>query len=124
MDAAGHGRAAGVLARVAPLQAALEGDRHEQSVAAEAAVAAHRPAGRHYYLGALGTLPARQRRGAVQRCCARCCHRASTSSTPAVLDTCIENVAFYSAIGFGTVAEVTVPDGGPKVWVMARAPSG
>jgi GNAT superfamily N-acetyltransferase len=112
-----------VGARIAPLQAALEGGRHAQSVEAEAAVAAHRPPAPHYYLGAVGTLPIHQRMGYASAVLRPVLRRLDIERADAFLDTCgPENVAFYASMGFATAAEVTVPTGGPTVWCMARPP--
>jgi GNAT superfamily N-acetyltransferase len=112
-----------VWARIAPSQAALEGSRHAHSVEAEAAVAVHRPVAPHYYLGAVGTLPTHQRMGYASAVMRPVLQRLDVQRADAFLETCgTENVAIYSSIGFATVAEMTVPTGGPIVWCMARPP--
>jgi len=103
-------------------QAALEGGRHEASVEAEAFVSQLRPRSSHYYLGAVGTRRDRQRHGYGAAVLAPVLRRAHVENTRVFLETSAsENVHFYMGLGFSTVAEVDVPDGGPHVWAMTRA---
>ena len=49
--------------------------------------------------------------------------RAASENALVFLETsAIDNVHFYLGLGFVTVAEVDVPDGGPHVWAMVRPP--
>lgn len=106
-----------VWASLAARTAELEGDRHDASHAAEAAVAPHRPVERHYFLGAVGTLPSHQRRGFGGAVLAPVLSRDETCG----LETCgADNVAFYEALGFRVTAEVQTPDGGPTVYLMTK----
>ncbi len=108
---------ADVFERLAPPQAELEGDRHDASVAAEAAMEPYRSVHPHYFLGAVGTLPSHQRRGLGRAVLEPVLRRGGHAR----LETCGEtNVAFYKRLGFSVVASVALPDGAPTVWVMAR----
>jgi GNAT superfamily N-acetyltransferase len=103
-----------------PLQAELEGDRHAASRAAEAFLAPYRPTTPHYFLGAVGTAPALQRRGFGRAVLAPVLSRLATEGAVACLETCgNDNVAFYRTLGFAVTTEVSVPAGGPSVALMA-----
>jgi GNAT superfamily N-acetyltransferase len=113
-----------VLASVAARSADLEGSRHTQSAAAEAAVASLRPAAPHYYLGAVGTRPDRQGEGFGCAALQPVLTAADEDGVAAYLETSTaSNVQFYEHLGFRISAETDVPDGGPHVWAMVRATS-
>jgi GNAT superfamily N-acetyltransferase len=113
-----------VLASVAARSATLEGSRHTQSAAAEAAVASLRPAAPHYYLGAVGTRPDRQGEGRGRAVLQPVLAAADKDGVAAYLETSTaSNVQFYERLGFRISAEVDVPDGGPHVWAMVRTTS-
>lgn len=112
---------ASALNEIGIAQATLEGSRHEASVKAEALVAPFRPTTAHYYLGAVGTRRDRQRRGLGAAVLTPILDRANAENAQVFLETsAFENVQFYLRLGFVTVAEVDVPEGGPHVWAMAR----
>src|SRR3954470_11869951 len=75
----------------------------------------------HLYLAVLGTDPPAQGRGigtAVLRPGLELCDR---EGLPAYLESSKEtNVGFYARFGFRVIAEVRMPGGGPKVWLMWR----
>ena len=106
----------------AAVQAELEGDRHDASVAAEAACVPLRPTQPHYYLGAVGIRTDRQRRGIGAALLQPVLQRAQGEGAIAFLETSDRaNVAFYERLGFTVTGEVDGSDGGPHVWAMARA---
>ncbi len=108
---------------VATTTAALEGDRHEASLAAEEQVAPLRPDSPHLYLGTVGTAAAWQRTGLASRTLALLLETADHRSLDVRLETSSwENVAFYHRLGFSTEAELTINSGGPPVWIMVRRP--
>ena len=112
---------ASVLDEIGAAQATLEGARHEASVKAEVCVAALRPATPHYYLGAVGTGRDRQREGLGTAVLTPILDRADRENEPVFLETSTaENGRFYAGLGFVTVSEADVPDGGPHVWAMIR----
>ena len=102
-------------------QATLEGVRHEASIMAEAFVVRLRPTIPHYYLGAVGTRRDRQQEGigaAVLTSDPRSCR---SSNEPVFSETSAsENVRFYAGLGFVTISETDMPDGGPHVWATIR----
>ena len=101
--------------------AALEGSRHDASVMAEQTLAFLKPAARHYYLGAVGVVPAHQGRGIGAELLTPVLRRADEEFVDVYLETSTEsNVAFYRRLGFTTVGEHQIPDGGPHVWAMIR----
>ncbi len=103
--------------------AALEGSRHNASVMAEEMLAFLKPPTRHYYLGAVGVVPARQGRGIGAALLNPVLRRADDESVEVYLETSTDsNVAFYAALGFVVTGEHEIPDGGPHVWAMSRVP--
>jgi GNAT superfamily N-acetyltransferase len=102
-------------------RAELEGDRFDASTRADAHVAQFRPTGPHYFLGAVGTRRAQQRRGFGSAVLVPVLDRAASAHVDVFLETsAADNVEFYRRLGFVTVAETTVPGGGPRVWSMTR----
>jgi predicted GNAT family N-acyltransferase len=112
---------ASVLNEIGAAQATLEGVRHEASVKAEAFVARLRPTVPHYYLGAVGTRRDRQQEGLGAAVLTPILDRACRENEPVFLETSAsENVRFYAGLGFVTITETDIPDGGPHVWAMMR----
>ncbi len=100
-------------ARLGPLNAKLEGERHAASLEADAAVAPHRPTRPHYFLGAVGTLPSQQGQGYGTAVLEPVLARAADEGALACLETCGEdNVRSYAGLGFEVTAEVFLPMGG------------
>lgn len=111
-----------VLREISTEHATLEGGRHQASVEAEEFISRLRPTMLHYYLGAVGTRRDRQGCGYGAAVLTPMLNRASSDDAPVYLETSsFENVRFYVGLGFVTVAEVDIPDGGPHVWAMVRA---
>jgi ribosomal protein S18 acetylase RimI-like enzyme len=105
----------------AALQAELEGDRHDASLAAEAACVPLRPAPPHYYLGAVGTRSDRRREGLGRAVLEPMLGRAQADGVTVCVETSDRaNVAFYERLRFSVTGEIDVPGGGPHVWAMAR----
>ena len=85
-------------------------------------LASRHPRAVHYYLGTLGTEPACQRRGIASALLAPVLARCDATGIPVYLESSREeNVRFYEARGFGVIETVDVP-GGPRLWLMWRAP--
>lgn len=105
----------------ASVQAELEGDRHDASVAAEAACVPLRPTQPHYYLGAVGTRSDRRREGLGRAVLEPVLDRARADGVIVFLETSDRaNVAFYERLDFSVTGEVDLPGGGPHVWAMVR----
>lgn len=84
---------------------------------------AHHPPESHYYLGTIGTEPARQGQGIGSALLRSVLERCDDGDLPAYLECSrADNVAFYERHGFDVVTEVHVPDGGPRLWLMWRPP--
>jgi GNAT superfamily N-acetyltransferase len=80
-------------------------------------------AGPHWYLGVLATAPARQRSGLGRAVLAPVLGAADRTGLAAYLETATEsNVGFYRRLGFEPAHEVDLPDGGPRCWLLRRAP--
>jgi len=77
----------------------------------------------HWYLAAIGSDPTVRGKGFGQalmrsrldRCDAEYCPAYLESSKP-------ENVPYYERFGFTVTREIVLPDGGPTMWAMWRAP--
>jgi ribosomal protein S18 acetylase RimI-like enzyme len=77
----------------------------------------------HWYLAVIGSDPSVRGRGFGQalmrsrldRCDAEYCPAYLESSKP-------ENVPYYERFGFTVTREIALPDGGPPLWAMWRAP--
>lgn len=77
----------------------------------------------HWYLAGIGTDPPLQGTGIgaelMQSRLARC----DAANMPAYLESSKErNVPFYERQGFAVTSELTIPAGGPKLWLMWREP--
>ncbi len=109
---------------LAARNAELAGDRHEAAVAAEAACAPLRSADPAYLLATVGVRRDRWGAGLGSRVLGPGLADAAGAGLPVVLETSSEgNVGFYRRLGFVVTGEVRVPDGGPRVWGMRRAPA-
>jgi ribosomal protein S18 acetylase RimI-like enzyme len=78
----------------------------------------------HWYLMALGVLPARQRQGLGGALLQPVLHRASASQTPCILNTTQPaNLAFYQKHGFRSISHAVEPDSGLNYWTLQREPT-
>ncbi|CAA9529859.1 MAG: Acetyltransferase, GNAT family [uncultured Solirubrobacteraceae bacterium] len=77
----------------------------------------------HYYLNVLGVSPEAQGTGLGTRLIAPMLERCDREGVPAYLESSKErNLVFYERHGFRVTGEVMMPRGGPKLWLMWRAP--
>ncbi len=77
----------------------------------------------HWYLAALGVTPARQGHGIGTALLQPVLARADAAGLPCYLETGVaRNVGFYARQGFTVVDEGALPQGGPWLWAMRRAP--
>ena len=100
-------------------------DHPEQRLARFAAIeqvmAANTPAEPHWYLNFLATHPDWQRQGLGARLIDQVGTRAAEQGLPLYLATeTVENVAYYSHLGFVVRSEWDVPLDGPHMWGMFR----
>jgi GNAT superfamily N-acetyltransferase len=87
------------------------------------AVEKKHPHAPHYYLLALGVEPDLQGRGIGTQLMAPILERCDREGVPAYLESSKErNVPLYERNGFKVTEEMTVPNGGPKIWLMWRDP--
>lgn len=77
----------------------------------------------HWYLAALGTLPAAQGRGFGSAVLKPVLDRCDSEGIAAYLESSkFENIAFYERHGFQVRGTLEVPDGCPPIWPMWRDP--
>jgi GNAT superfamily N-acetyltransferase len=77
----------------------------------------------HWYLAVIGSDPAVRGRGFGQVLMRSRLDRCDAEYCPAYLEsTKVENVPYYERFGFTVTSEIVLPDGGPTMWAMWRAP--
>jgi ribosomal protein S18 acetylase RimI-like enzyme len=77
----------------------------------------------HWYLSGIGTDPPAQGTGVGSDLMRSRLARCDAARMPAYLESSKErNVPFYERHGFGVTGELTVPRGGPTLWLMWREP--
>ena len=77
----------------------------------------------HWYLGVLGTDPASQGLGIGAALLQPILTRCDEEGLPAYLESSKDrNVPYYRRFGFEVTEEIPLPNGGPSVWGMWRAP--
>ncbi|MFD4828408.1 GNAT family N-acetyltransferase [Streptomyces uncialis] len=112
------------LAEVGPLVTELAGDRAPAFMAAEEALAPHRPTEPVWFLATVAVDPGIQSKGLGAAVLRPGIEAADRAGHPAFLETATErNVRFYERLGFRVTAETTLPDGGPRIWCMRRDPA-
>jgi GNAT superfamily N-acetyltransferase len=110
------------LAAVPGYARALGSQLAVASVTYHALAEAH-PAAPHWYLAGLGTDPPFQGTGVGSELIRARLARCDAAGLPAYLESSNErNVPFYERHGFRVTAELTVPAGGPTLWLMWRDP--
>ncbi len=101
----------------------LLGDRLAIADEADALIAPHRPEQPAWYLATMGVHPDHQRKGLGSAVLCPVLERCDAEGWPCLTETSsTDNVRFYRRLGFEVTAEVSMPDEGPTVWVMWRAP--
>lgn len=81
------------------------------------------PARPHWYLSGIGIDPPVQGTGVGSQLLRSRLARCDAAGLPAYLESSKErNVPFYERHGFTVVGELTVPGGGPTLWLMWRDP--
>lgn len=77
----------------------------------------------HWYLSGIGTDPPVQGTGVGSALMRSRLARCDAEGMPAYLESSKErNVPFYRSHGFEVTRELTIPGGGPKLWLMWRTP--
>ena len=77
----------------------------------------------HWYLAVIGSDPTVRGRGFGQVLMRSRLDRCDAEYCPAYLEsTKVENVTYYERFGFTVTREIVLPDGGPTMWAMWRAP--
>jgi GNAT superfamily N-acetyltransferase len=83
----------------------------------------HHPEEPHWYLAVIGSDPSVRGKGFGQALMRSRLDRVDAEHAPAYLESSkLENVPFYERFGFAVTGEITLPDGGPALWPMWRAP--
>jgi GNAT superfamily N-acetyltransferase len=81
------------------------------------------PAQPHWYLAGIGTDPPAQHTGIGSALMRSRLVRCDAAGAPAYLESSKEsNVPFYQQHGFAVTRELTIPGGGPTLWLMWRKP--
>lgn len=77
----------------------------------------------HWYLAVIGSDPTVRGQGFGQVLMRSRLDRCDAEYCPAYLEsTKLENVPYYERFGFTVTGEIVLPDGGPTMWAMWRAP--
>jgi GNAT superfamily N-acetyltransferase len=83
----------------------------------------HHPDEPHWYLATIGSDPAVRGRGFGQALMRSRLDRCDAEHCPAYLESSKpDNVPYYERFGFTVTGEMVLPDGGPTLWPMWRAP--
>ncbi|MGY2067643.1 GNAT family N-acetyltransferase [Blastococcus sp. SYSU DS0619] len=112
-----------VWREIGPTVADLSGDRAATAAAADAVLGPHRRGGEHLLLASVGVDRSHQGRGLGAVALAPGLTRADRYGLPVHLETsAARNVRFYQRLDFTVTDVVDLPDGGPRTWLMHRAP--
>jgi GNAT superfamily N-acetyltransferase len=77
----------------------------------------------HWYLAAIGSDPTVRGKGFGQVLMESRLDRVDAEHAPAYLEsTKHQNIAYYQRFGFEVTGEIVLPEGGPTMWPMWRAP--
>jgi ribosomal protein S18 acetylase RimI-like enzyme len=83
----------------------------------------HHPEEPHWYLAVIGSDPAVRGQGYGQALMQSRLDRVDAEHAPAYLESSkAANVPYYQRFGFEVTGELVIPDGGPTLWPMWRAP--
>ncbi|MBS9536042.1 GNAT family N-acetyltransferase [Mycobacterium sp. M1] len=84
---------------------------------------ANHPEEPHWYLAVIGSDPAVRGRGFGQAVMQPRLDQCDAEHCPAYLESSkLENVPYYERFGFTVTGEIHLPNGGPTLWKMWRAP--
>ncbi|WP_343574967.1 GNAT family N-acetyltransferase [Mycobacterium sp.] len=77
----------------------------------------------HWYLAVIGSDPSVRGKGYGQALMQSRLDRVDAEHAPSYLESSkAENIAYYQRFGFEVVSELVIPNGGPTLWPMWRAP--
>jgi GNAT superfamily N-acetyltransferase len=111
----------GLFASLAAEFTEISGDRAQVAATYERAMGLFRPREPVWFLGIVGVDPARQGQGLGRAVITPGLRAAEADGVPAFLETQDPaNVPFYESLGFEVLAELDLPDNGPKHWAMRR----
>ena len=83
----------------------------------------HHPEEPHWYLAVLGSDTVVRGKGYGHALMRSRLDRVDAEHAPAYLESSkYQNIAYYQRFGFEVTGELVVPDGGPRLWPMWRAP--
>jgi predicted N-acetyltransferase YhbS len=83
----------------------------------------HHPEEPHWYLAVIGSDTTVRGRGFGQALMRSRLDRCDAEHSPAYLESSKpENVPYYERFGFTVMGEIVLPNGGPPLWPMWRAP--
>ncbi|MGE2723911.1 GNAT family N-acetyltransferase [Mycolicibacterium pulveris] len=83
----------------------------------------HHPKEPHWYLGVIGSDPTVRGGGFGRALMQSRLDRVDAEHAPAYLESSNpDNIPYYQRFGFEVTGEITLPDGGPKMWPMWRNP--
>ena len=83
----------------------------------------HHPEEPHWYLAVIGSDVTVRGKGYGQALMSSRLDRVDAEHAPAYLESSkAENVPYYQRFGFEVTGEIVLPDGGPTLWPMWRAP--
>jgi GNAT superfamily N-acetyltransferase len=111
------------MLRTAPAMTWITGRNIRRGLRLVNAIERRHPKEPHYYLAILGTDPQHQGKGVGSAIMAPVLERCDAEGVGAYLESSKEsNVPFYRRHGFEVTEEITIPDGGPRLWLMWRDP--
>lgn len=109
--------------RTAPAMIRAFGSRMGVGAEVAATMEEAHPAEPHWYLSTIGTHPSVRGGGLGRALMASRLARCDAEYAPAYLESSKEtNVPYYERFGFEVTGEIVIPNGGPTLWAMWRAP--
>lgn len=109
--------------RMVPALIGAFGRRTPAGRAVEGLLNANHPEEPHWYLAVIGSDPSVRGKGFGKAVMQPRLDRCDAEYCPAYLESSKEeNVPYYERFGFRVIGEITLPNGGPTLWKMWRAP--
>jgi len=99
------------------------GSDHARGKQVEELMKQHHPEEPHWYLAVIGSDPTYRGQGFGHALMASRLDRVDNEHAAAYLESSnVDNLAYYERFGFEVTAEIEIPEGGPTIWPMWRAP--